>query len=72
MDIEGFLVLVYAYLQAFLAWQHLHRPQREQAEVVPITLESLASEWMHDWKNPKSGELVKEVHSKYGAMIGMS
>ena len=41
-----------------------------QAGVVPITLESLVSEWMHDWGNPKSGELVKEVYSKYGAMIG--
>jgi nicotinamidase-related amidase len=42
-----------------------------QAGVVPITLESLVSEWMHDWNNPKAGELVKEVYSKYGAMIGL-
>ena len=42
-----------------------------QAGVIPITLESLVSEWMHDWENPKSGELVKEVYSKYGAMIGL-
>ena len=41
-----------------------------QAGVIPITLESLVSEWMHDWNNPKAGELVKEVYSKYGAMIG--
>lgn len=41
-----------------------------QAGVVPITVESLVSEWMHDWRNPKAGELVKEVYSKYGAMIG--
>lgn len=41
-----------------------------QAGVVPITLESLVSEWMHDWGNPKAGELVAEVYSKYGAMIG--
>ncbi len=41
-----------------------------QVGVVPITLESLVSEWMHDWNNPKAGELVKEVYSKYGAMIG--
>ncbi len=41
-----------------------------QAGVVPITLESLVSEWMHDWNNPKASELVKEVYSKYGAMIG--
>jgi nicotinamidase-related amidase len=42
-----------------------------QAGVIPITLESLVSEWMHDWANPKSGELVKEVYSKYGAMLGL-
>ena len=42
-----------------------------QAGVIPITVESLVSEWMHDWSNPKAGELVKEVYSKYGAMIGM-
>jgi nicotinamidase-related amidase len=42
-----------------------------QAGVIPITLESLVSEWMHDWGNPKAGELVQEVYSKYGAMIGL-
>jgi nicotinamidase-related amidase len=42
-----------------------------QAGVMPTTLECLVSEWMHDWNNPKSGELVKEVYSKYGAMIGL-
>lgn len=42
-----------------------------QVGVVPITLESLVSEWMHDWNNPKAGDLVKEVYSKYGAMIGL-
>jgi nicotinamidase-related amidase len=41
-----------------------------QAGVIPTTVESLVSEWMHDWANPKAGELVKEVYSKYGAMIG--
>ena len=41
-----------------------------QAGVIPITTESLVSEWMHDWANPKSMELVKEVYSRYGAMIG--
>ena len=41
-----------------------------QAGVIPITLESLVSEWMHDWNNPKAGDLVTEVYSKYGAMIG--
>jgi nicotinamidase-related amidase len=39
--------------------------------VIPITLESLVSEWMHDWDNPKSGELIENVYSKYGAMIGL-
>jgi nicotinamidase-related amidase len=42
-----------------------------QAGVIPITVESLVSEWMHDWNNPKSGELVKEVYSRYGYMIGL-
>jgi nicotinamidase-related amidase len=41
-----------------------------QVGVVPTTIESLVSEWMHDWGNPKAGELVKEVYSNYGAMIG--
>ncbi|MCX5782260.1 MAG: isochorismatase family protein [Elusimicrobia bacterium] len=42
-----------------------------QAGVVPITLISLVSEWMHDWQNPKAGELINEVYSKYNAMLGM-
>jgi nicotinamidase-related amidase len=42
-----------------------------QAGVIPITVESLVSEWMHDWGNPKAGELVKEVYSRYGYMIGL-
>jgi len=42
-----------------------------QVGVVPIILESLVSEWMHEWSNPKAGELVKEVYSKFGAMIGL-
>jgi nicotinamidase-related amidase len=42
-----------------------------QSGVIPITLESLVSEWMHDWANPKAGELVKNVYSQYGAMIGL-
>ncbi len=41
-----------------------------QAGVIPITVESLVSEWMHDWGNPKVGELVKEVYSRYGYMLG--
>ncbi len=42
-----------------------------QAGVIPITVESLVSEWMHDWGNPKSMELIKEVYSRYGAMLGL-
>jgi nicotinamidase-related amidase len=42
-----------------------------QAGVIPMTVESLVSEWMHDWDNPKAMELVKEVYSRYGAMIGL-
>lgn len=41
-----------------------------QAGVIPITTESLVSEWMHDWGNPKVGELVKDVYSHYGYMLG--
>ncbi|MFA5348055.1 MAG: isochorismatase family protein [Methanoregula sp.] len=41
-----------------------------QAGVIPITVESLVSEWMHDWGNPKTRELVKEVYSRYGYMLG--
>ncbi len=42
-----------------------------QAGVIPVTLVQLISEWMHDWANPKAGELMKEVYSKYDAMLGM-
>jgi len=42
-----------------------------QAGVVPITVLSLVSEWMHDWGNPKAGELKNEVYSKFNAMLGM-
>jgi nicotinamidase-related amidase len=41
-----------------------------QVGVVPVTLEQLVSEWMHDWGNPKAGELVKQVYTQYGALIG--
>jgi nicotinamidase-related amidase len=37
----------------------------------PITLESLVSEWMHDWDNPKSGKLLEEVYSKYRTIVGL-
>jgi len=41
-----------------------------QAGVVPITWETLVSEWMHDWGNPKVAEL-KEIYAKYDTMLGM-
>jgi nicotinamidase-related amidase len=40
------------------------------AGVIPVTVEALVSEWMHDWGNPRAGDLVKSVYSQYGAMIG--
>jgi nicotinamidase-related amidase len=42
-----------------------------QAGVVPVTMEALVSEWMHDWNNPKSGDLIKDVYSHFGAMLGL-
>jgi len=42
-----------------------------QAGVIPITWETLTSEWMHDWANPKASELVKEVYGKYDVMLGL-
>ena len=42
-----------------------------QAGVIPLTLESLVSEWMHDWDNTKSSELVNEVYNTYVSMIGL-
>ncbi len=40
-----------------------------QVGVMPLTLETLVSEWMHDWNIPKAGNLLK-VYTRYGAMIG--
>jgi nicotinamidase-related amidase len=42
-----------------------------QVGVVPTTVLSLISEWMHDWANPKAGDLVNEAYSRYEAMIGL-
>jgi len=42
-----------------------------QAGVIPITWETIASEWMHDWNNPKVADLKKEVYGKYDVMLGM-
>jgi len=36
-----------------------------QAGVVPCTWMQVVSEWMNNWGNPKAGELVKSVYSKY-------
>lgn len=42
-----------------------------QAGVIPTTWETLTSEWMHDWNNPKSGEIIKKVYDQYDAVLGM-
>jgi len=39
--------------------------------VIPITWETITSEWMHDWGNPKVPDLIREVYGKYDAMLGM-
>jgi nicotinamidase-related amidase len=44
--------------------------RRLQAGVIPITWETIVSEWMHDWGNPKVPELIG-VYTKYDSMIGM-
>ena len=41
-----------------------------QAGVIPITWETLMSEWMHDWGNPKVSELI-QVYAKYDTMLGL-
>ena len=41
------------------------------AGMIPVTLEQLTSEWMHDWNNPKAGELWKKVYAHHGAMLGL-
>jgi nicotinamidase-related amidase len=51
---------------------HLYGVERMlRSGVIPITWETLTSEWMHDWNNPKVSKLVKEVYSKYDVMLGM-
>ncbi len=42
-----------------------------QAGVVPITCLSLISEWMHDWNNPKAGDLKKKAYGKFDSMMRM-
>jgi nicotinamidase-related amidase len=41
-----------------------------QAGVIPITWETLMSEWMHDWGNPKVAELAA-VYAKYDVILGL-
>ncbi len=36
-----------------------------QAGVVPCTWMQTVSEWMNNWNNPKAGELVMNVYTKY-------
>jgi nicotinamidase-related amidase len=40
-----------------------------QAGVVPCTWMQTVSEWMNNWNNPKAGELVKSLYSKYSAFF---
>jgi nicotinamidase-related amidase len=42
-----------------------------QAGIIPITWETITSEWMHDWNNSKVPDLMKEVYSKYDVMMGL-
>jgi isochorismate hydrolase len=51
---------------------HLYGQQRMyQAGVVPITWMPLVSHWMHDWTNPKAGDLKAEVFGAYDAILAM-
>jgi nicotinamidase-related amidase len=42
-----------------------------QAGVVPVTCMQVISEWMHDWSNPKAGELMTKAYSLFDAVLGM-
>lgn len=42
-----------------------------QAGVIPITWETITSEWMHDWGNPNVAELQKQVYGKYDSILGL-
>ncbi len=41
-----------------------------QAGVVPCTWMQVVSEWMHDWQNPKAGDLHSRVYSDYNGYFG--
>ena len=40
-----------------------------QAGVAPCTWMQVVSEWMNNWSNPKAGELVEKVYSKYSGFF---
>ena len=40
-----------------------------QAGVIPITVESLVSEWMHDWGNPKKENSSKKCTQDTGTCL---
>lgn len=42
-----------------------------QAGVIPITWETVTSEWMHDWGNPNVPELHKQIYGKYDSVLGL-
>ncbi|MEV0246830.1 isochorismatase family protein [Nocardia sp. NPDC050712] len=42
-----------------------------QAGVVPVTWMQVTSEWMDNWANPKSGELIAQVYAEYNVTMGM-
>ncbi|WP_308492270.1 isochorismatase family protein [Microbacterium terrisoli] len=42
-----------------------------QAGVIPITWMPLVSHWMHDWNNPKAGQLKAEVFGRYDKMLSI-
>lgn len=41
-----------------------------QAGVVPVTWMQVVSELMHDWRNPKAGELYTDVYSAFSGYFG--
>lgn len=42
-----------------------------QAGVVPTTWMPLVSEWMHDWGNPKAGDLKRDVYGRYDVILAL-
>lgn len=51
---------------------HFYGQQRMyQAGIVPLTWMPLVSHWMHDWTNPKAGDLKAEVFGRYDVILAM-